>query len=404
MSSPRVLHLSTYDAHGGAARAALAIHKALLKSGIDSKMRVAQKTLPDTSIFQGRDFPFKLAKELDRRLWKLQKSETDTWRSAAKFGVLSAKEINSSDADIVHLHWVTDGFLTIETIGKIEKPIVWSLCDAWAFSGTEHYAMGESQIRSAQGYNKENRIQSDSGFDLDRWTWERKGKNWRTPMHILPASSWLTDAVQNSALMGTWPTSQIPHIIDTEIFVPPSTKQENDKPTLLFLASSGIHDQRKGWDLLIKALKKFLISQSLRVVMVGPPPTEEEQGEIQLSTHHEFVFHGEARGNSELISLYQQADITIVPSREDNMPITAMESQSCGTPVVAFAIGGLTDIVISNVSGYLASPENTEELAKGIELVLNGDFRTSTRRHATEMWSPRVIVPKLLDVYHAALT
>ena len=88
-------------------------------------------------IARADDLRFKLAKEADRRLWGLQKSKTLTWRSPARFGSITAKEINHSGADIVHLHWVTDGFLTIESIGQIKKPIVWSLCDAWAFSGAE---------------------------------------------------------------------------------------------------------------------------------------------------------------------------------------------------------------------------------------------------------------------------
>jgi len=68
-------------------------------------------------IAEADSLKFKLAKEADRRIWALQKSDTLTWRSPAKFGSITAKEINNSGADIVHLHCVTDGFLTIETIG-----------------------------------------------------------------------------------------------------------------------------------------------------------------------------------------------------------------------------------------------------------------------------------------------
>jgi len=71
--------------------------------------------------------------------------------------------------------------------------------------------------------------------------------------------------------------------------------------------------------------------------------------------------------------------------------------------VVSFAVGGLPDIVLPTISGYLASPGNTEDLAQGIGLVLDSDLRTSTRQHATQMWSPEVIVPQLLDVYQQAL-
>jgi glycosyltransferase involved in cell wall biosynthesis len=94
----------------------------------------------------------------------------------------------------------------------------------------------------------------------------------------------------------------------------------------------------------------------------------------------------------------------VVPSREDNMPIAAMESQSCGTPVVAFRIGGLGDIVNPTTSGYLAEPENTHDLAQGIVQVLNSNLRESTRQHARATWSPEVIVPQLLAVYESALS
>jgi hypothetical protein len=136
----------------------------LQSATIDSRIRIAQ----------AGNLRFKLAKEADRRLWGLQKSETLTWRSLARFGSISAKEINNSGADIIHLHWVTDGFLTIESIGQIKKPIVWSLYDALAFSGSEHYATEVSGTRSAKGYQRGNRNPEDSRFDLDRWTWNRK--------------------------------------------------------------------------------------------------------------------------------------------------------------------------------------------------------------------------------------
>ena len=395
MSSPRVLHLSTYDAHGGAARAALAIHSSLQSAGVDSRMRIADAD----------SLRFKLAKEADRRLWKLQKSETLTWRSPARFGLLRAKEINNSGADIVHLHWVTDGFMTIETIGQIKKPIVWSLCDAWAFSGAEHYATQVSRNRSLQGYLPSNRNPNDSGFDLDRWTWKRKKSSWTRPMHLLPASNWLTQATRESALMGDWPITQIPHIVDTNLFTTSTGQVKIDRqPVVLFIASAGVYDSRKGADLLIEALKDPAITQRLKAIIVGPRPTAEEEERISSSINHDIVFHGEARGDQELIDLYSQADITVVPSREDNMPIAAMESQSCGTPVVAFRIGGLPDIVNPTTSGYLAEPENTHDLAIGIMAVLGQDLRESTRQHAVATWSPEVIVPQLINIYSEVLS
>jgi glycosyltransferase involved in cell wall biosynthesis len=178
----------------------------------------------------------------------------------------------------------------------------------------------------------------------------------------------------------------------------------SDQPIVLFLASGGIHDHRKGWDLLLQALQSKEIDGSITVVIVGPKPDLGEQKKLESETQHSFVYFGEAHGDDQLAELYSAADITAVPSREDNMPLTAMESQSCGTPVVAFDIGGLSDIVRHMSSGYLASPGDTEGLAKGINLVLQGNLRDATRDHALKTWSATQIVPQLLDIYREVLS
>ena len=410
MTAPRVLHLSTYDANGGAARAAVAVHRALQGAGVPSRMRVGHSALSDPTIIGNRKYPFMLAKEADRRLWSLQKSETNTWRSPARFGSISAREINSSSADIVHLHWVTDGFMSVETIGAITKPIVWSLCDAWAFSGAEHYATDVTAIRAIEGYSKANRPPTDSGLDIDRWTWNRKLKAWKTPMQLVPASTWLTTSVENSSLMGDWPITRIPHIVDSNVFTPIDqmrarqlTGVSSDKPVVLFLASGSIYDHRKGWDLLIQAINSPEVTEPLTIVVVGPTPSVEEQRKISSTSIHSFQFFGEAHGDEQLVALYNSADLTAVPSREDNLPITAIESQSCGTPVLSFSIGGLPDIVKHKVSGYLAPAGNVAELSQGINWILTASSRDNTRLHALNTFSSVVAIPRLLDVYQAAL-
>jgi glycosyltransferase involved in cell wall biosynthesis len=205
--------------------------------------------------------------------------------------------------------------------------------------------------------------------------------------------------------MGHWPITQIPHIVNTNLFTSAAKKGIGDeRPVILFLASAGIHDTRKGADLLIEALKDPVITQRFTVIIVGPRPTAQEEQHISSNLNHDLIFHGEARGDQELIDLYSQADITVVPSREDNMPITAMESQSCGTPVVGFRIGGLPDIINPATTGYLAEPENTNDLAQGIMHVLSQDLRESTRQHALATWSPEVIVPQLMEIYMKSLS
>lgn len=393
----KVLHLSTTGADGGGAgRAAAALNAAMEQQGVDSHLRTAA------------GLRFQLAQRADRQLWRLQRSPVRTWRSPARFGSLSAREINASHADIVNLHWVTNGFLSIKEIGRITKPIVWSLYDMWAFCGTEHYGVDSPDARWRTGYTTINRPTNESGIDIDRRAWQSKKRHWhRAP--VVPASTWLTDAVGNSALMGNWPVARIPHVIDTESFTPIAAEHARDRlgidhqgPLVLFLSSGGTHDQRKGFDLLEQALPEVLRHvPNLHLLAVGPKDERRTHaGGVPI------LWFGSVSTNEQLRDLYAAADVTAVPSREDNMPLTAMEAQSCGRPVVAFRVGGLADIVDHGETGHLAEPHDTKGLAQGLVAALSGAglrWGAQARLRAEQLWSPRVVVREYLTVYEQAL-
>ncbi len=413
----KVLHLSTYDANGGAARAAYALHRAMLSQGVESRMHVARKGTEDPTVSFGDPRRFLVASELDRRLWRLQRSPVTTWRSPARFGSLLADRINRSSADVVNLHWVTDGFLTVEAIGRIDKPIVWSMYDMWPFAGTEHYGADTPDARWRTGYAKDNRPDDESGVDLDRWTYERKLKHWRTrtaPMHMVPASTWLADATRASALMSTWPVTRIPHVVDTELFAPMGADEARarlhlptGRQTILFLASAGITDHRKGWDLLAVALPRVARQgHRLQVVVVGPVPDDEQREQAERQAGVDIHWFGTTDSSAVLRLLYCASDVTAVPSREDNMPLTAMEAQSCGRPVVGFRIGGLPDIVEDGNTGHLATPEDTDDLARALAQALDLETQQQTQQAARERalatWSPQAVVPRYRALYETA--
>ncbi len=395
----RVLHLSTFDSRGGGSgRAAEALHRAEAGIGIDSTLITASGPR------------FQLASRADRALWRLQLSPLQTWRSPAYFGSLSAKEINAYPVDVVNLHWVTNGFLSIDQIGRITKPIIWSLYDMWPFAGTEHYPLDTPEARWRDGYTKSNRPADESGLDLDRLAWERKGRTWR-PAHVVAASTWLAEAARSSALMHAWPISQVPHPIDPAVFSPMATTDakenlgwSNSSPVLLFLSSAGIDDSRKGFDLLIEALAQVTEkTPTLTVAVVGPRPSMPPSIE---GVH--FHWHGNVNSNEELRKLYCAADVVVTPSRQDNMPLTAMEAQTCGRPVVAFAVGGLPDIVRHGATGYLAQPFDTADLAQGIQRAL-ADSQTSNswgaaaRGNAITSWTPEIVAQSYAETYERAL-
>lgn len=399
--TPSVLHLSTTGAAGGGAgRAAEALHRAMVQEGIASHMITA------------RGPKFNFASWADRQVWKLQRSPVKTWRSPAVFGSLSAKQINAHPADVVNLHWITNGFLTIEEIGRIEKPIVWSLYDMWAFCGTEHYGVDSPDARWRTGYTKANRPESERGVDIDRHAWQRKQRHWQASS-VVAASTWLTDRARDSALMGAWPITTIPHVIDTGAFAVEDREVARNRlrlnlpsavPVILFLSSAGISDTRKGFDLLEESLPPVKDQfPETRLLVVGPPDeSRSHAGGLPI------VWFGTATSNNELRDLYCAADIVAVPSREDNMPLTAMEGQACGRPVVAFNVGGLPDIIKHLETGYLAHASDSASFAEGLIHALSSRRKpywgSGARERAVQQWSPHVVVKDYVSVYESLIS
>jgi glycosyltransferase involved in cell wall biosynthesis len=384
---------------------------------VPSRMLVATQETTDATVSHGSSARHLLARELDRRLWHLQRSPTRTWRSPARFSSLSPDVINRSAADVVNLHWVTDGFLSIEAIGRIDRPLVWSMYDMWPFCGTEHYGIDTPSARWRTGYAADNRPKSETGFDLDRWAYNRKRAHWlgRPPAHLVPASTWLADATRASALLGDWPVHRIPHVVDTTTFAPCDRGAARealglpaDAPTILFLASAGVTDDRKGWDLLEAALPVVhQVHPDVTVVAVGPVPDGEVQHAVKRATGTSIYWHGSVDTSSELRLLYSASDVTAVPSREDTMPLTAMEAQACGRSVVAFRIGGLPDIV-TDETGVLCPPFNVDALAAGLLEALDDARGDNTRgrqarERALDHWSPQAVVPQYVALYEQVL-
>lgn len=317
------------------------------------------------------------------------------------------RHLNSSNADLVHMHWVTGEMLSIVDIGRIRKPLVWTLHDMWAFCGAEHYT--EDQ-RWRDGYKRNNRPPHESGFDLNRWTWKRKRKYWQRPIHIVTPSRWLANCARESQLMQEWPVSVVPNVINTDDWRPIEQRMARDLlglpmdvPLLLFGAMGGSRDPRKGFDLLVEALSHLRGEiDGLELVVFGQMPPRDKP-DLVFPIHYTGHLHDDV----SLKVLYSAADLLAIPSRQDNLPNTGVESLACGTPVIAFNTCGLPDIVSHRENGYLADAFDTVDFAEGIRWVMQQHpanlLRQSARQSAVDRFSPAVVVPQYLEVYQQAI-
>ena len=408
----KVVHLSHSDLSGGAAIAAYRIHKALRSQAIDSTMAVNNATSGDWTVQRPKTALAKQMAYIRFYLSLLSAQGLQTTEpgihSTALVSSTWPQRLRATGADIINLHWVNGEMMSIADIGQLPQPVVWTLHDMWAFCGAEHYT---NDIRWREGYWRHNRPSYEGGFDLNRWTWHRKRKHWRKPFQIVTPSQWLADCVSKSALMGDWPVTVIPYPIDTDIWQPVDkglARQllglPQDVPLLLFGASGGTSDPRKGFDLLTAAL------DHLRGEIDGLELAVFGQGEPKQPMNLGFPVHymGRLQDPLSLRVLYSAADAMVIPSRQDNLPNTGLEAHACGTPVIAFKVGGLPDIVDHFKTGYLATPFDTEDLARGVQWVLgDGNLRKALSRSACEralkLWSPQVISNLYYRLYETLL-
>ena len=410
----KIIQLNHSDINGGAARAAYRIHHALRSSGIDSQMFVNVAASGDWTV-QGPTSKWAKAMGHIRPHFALP------WRQLHHTGnpiihspsVLQSpwpERLNASEADLVHLHWVQGEMLSIADIARIRKPIVWTLHDMWAFCGAEHLAWDN---RWRDGYRRDNRPAHESGFDLNRHTWQRKRKHWRRPLQIVCPSQWLADCVRASALMHAWPVAVVPNPIDTGRWLPIDQRLARhliglpqDCPLLLFGALGGSSAHHKGFDLLLAALallRSESTLQSLQLVVFGQLAPQSPP-QLGFPVH----YTGHLHDHLSLRALYSAADLLVVPSRQDNLPNTGLEAHACGTPVVAFNTGGLPDIVADRVTGALAEPFEPASLASAIRWVLEGPQRrralgSAARERAERLWAPARVAGLYSEVYGRAI-
>jgi glycosyltransferase involved in cell wall biosynthesis len=344
-------------------------------------------------------------------LLRLQRAPTPAPRSVNVLPSRWARLINESDADVVNLHWLGDETMSIADVGRIRKPVVWTLHDMWAFSGAEHYPDTGPGARWKVGYERGNRPPEDRGVDLDRRTWERKLRAWRRSWHLVAPTRWLADCATGSRLMSGWPCTTVPNVLDTRLFSP--VERDTARRTLglkpgerivLFGAHQAREDPRKGFDLLHGALAELRrpseTTAPLSCLAFG-------QAEPAGPADPGIRWLGRIDDDARLAMLYNAADVMVVPSRLDNLPQTATEAQACGCPVVAFATGGMAEAVEDRVTGYLARPFDVRDLAQGMRWVLSDrqraeSLRRQARERAQRLWSVEAVVPRYAEVFAAA--
>jgi glycosyltransferase involved in cell wall biosynthesis len=410
----KVLIVNTSDIEGGAARAAYRLHKALLEQNIDSEMLSNSKSSDDftvtaVAVSMRMKLFGKFAAMRDRLLLKKYPNKTKTLFSSNKYSSGDAvKAINSKKADIVHLHWVNHGMLTIEDLLLINAPIVWSLHDMWLFTGGCHYDEGCNKYLKQCGKCKV--LKSSKFNDLSHSVYKRK-YNVLSELNnftVIGLSKWLQKSAQSSSLLKDKTIVNLPNPISTVKFKPVDKKISRElwglpqeKKLVLFGAMGATSDPRKGFLELTKAIKK-VNTVGVEFVIFGSSEPEDAP-DLGCIIHYMGVLSDDI----SLITLYSAVDVMIVPSKQENLSNAIMESLACATPVIGFDIGGNSDLIEHKKNGYLAQAFVTADLANGIEWVLENkrydELCFNARDKVVREFDSEIVAEKYIKLYQEVL-
>lgn len=414
----KVLFINTSYSYGGAARAAVRIMRGVQRRGVDAQMLVKynnsqandviglSRFVPHNVLYRIGDW---VANKIKNKWQHLKWSPYNRTRQDIYMSDLRSSRIHGAlqklDYDILHLHWINDRFLDIEELKKIKKPIVWTLHDSWPFTGLCHVPHDCRNYEIHCGACP--KLGSCVENDLANEVFEKKREEYKElDLHLVTPSRWLASCVKRSALLGRFPITIIPNCIDTELYQPMdklnARKQlglEDEKKYLLFGAMHVLTDVNKGFTYFKEALKH--VSCADTELLIYGTIDDLKRYELPMPAHS----LGYINNDKIMALLYNAADVCIVPSLSENLSNTIMEGLSCGTPVVAFNIGGNGDMIEHKKNGYLAKERDCEDLARGIEWCIDNNkdnaLGTAARAKVLNNYTIDIVSEQYIKLYQS---
>ena len=412
----RVLIINTSERMGGAAIAAGRLMDALRNNGIQAKMLVRDKQTDRVTVIGLKKSLWKIWQFIWERIviWKANHFkkhnlfEVDIANTGTN--VISLPEL--SQADVIHLHWINQGMLSLKDIRRIiesGKPIVWTMHDMWPFTGICHYA-GDCDKYTTHCENCPI-LYKGNKKDLSFHTFQQKKRMLEgSHIHFVSCIQWLGNMAKRSKLIGNHSIVSIPNAINTNLFKPRDKQAARhklglpmDKQLLLF-GSMKTSDKRKGIDYLVNACELLAKShpdfcKQLGVVILG-----KESNLYESLFPFPIYSMNYVNSEKELADIYNAVDLYVTPSLQDNLPNTIMEAMACGIPCVGFNVGGIPEMIDHLHNGYVADYKSAEDFANGIHWALSeGEYESLSQeahRKVLTSYSESAVAKRYIEVYN----
>lgn len=421
----KIVILSTFEIKGGAAIACNRLMQALQKAGVDVKLVVRDKVTNDVNVISTGESFIKRKFDFLKFAWerfiifihnKFDRSNLFTV-SVANTGRNLLKLPEIQEADVINLHWINQGFLSLKDICQLidtGKPIVWTMHDQWSYTGICHY------VGNCTNYKAECRgcffLKNTSKKDLSTKIFSKKKNIYSKAgkFNFVGCSKWIANCARESALVSeNIMITSIPNPIDIHVYKPCSKAMARnifnlpqDKKLILFGAVK-VTDERKGLKFFIDACNELfehyrLVKENIGIVIFGKEISA-------LKDLFSFPVYGidYLTNSQDIVMLYNSADIFVTASLEDNLPNTIMESMACGTPCVGFNVGGIPEMIDHKENGYVANYKDSKDLATGISWLLQeADYNSlseNARKKVLEHYCEDVVAKQYIELYKSIL-
>lgn len=363
----KVIHITTIDI-GGAYKAAMRLHEGLTRIGVQSDILLRTKT--DENHVGVEVFSNKLSASISKakNAWNLLRADGAIARDV--LGTDISKNEKVREADVIILHWI-NSFLTAREIRKLaalRKPILWFMHDMWLFTGGCH--VGGECVRYESGCGNCPLVSRSGDKDISRINFQEKERLMREICAVVAGpSQWIVDCAGRSGIVAGRKLVCLPNMLDTEVFYPMEDKLrlrskygigEGRKAILFGAADTGTENRAKGFSYLQHALAE-LPREQYQLVVFGNAGSD-----MKLPQGFDVTLLGFISDERKLAEIYNCADVFVTPSLQESFGYTACEAMACGTPVVAFPVGGLKEQITHLENGYLAEFQNAQDIAKGI--------------------------------------
>ncbi len=397
----KVLHIVGGKLNNGAVKGAKILHEALLEQKIDSlfindtpsNSKEIKKKILFINNTPLKKFLYSVAVIVEKLLKSLFLHSPRETFTLSILGRDITKFKEYKKADIIHIHWLSQGFIKLKSLSKIEKPVVWTLRDMWAFTGGSHYTMDFEKYEKGQ---------------ISRSIKKFKKKNYKKNFNFVAISDWLKDKAQESEVLREFNVKRIYNNIDLKKFNKISKDESKNllkittKKNIILYGANNPQSKRKGWNIFVETLKKLDKSKYFLLVF-GNFWSQKTLDEVGV----EYKSLGYINDFKILNAVYSCADLFVASSIEDGWPKTFAEAMYCETPVICFAKTSIAEIVDHKINGFIVENFDPEKLKSGIDWIIdekkNNNLKGINAKIKIKEFGANEIAKKYIELYKEIL-